>query len=139
MNGNAERKESGPAYAGQPEVPKSAKLIYYNAFSEYSALPGGHLTREEFNRVVSAFKNPATEVNKNFAANAETIADVAGIALTDESLIFYSVLRSDREISSELLNGDPQVLAEVLRIQGRAEDAKKLIDAYHAVNPGMKF
>ncbi len=139
MNGNAERNESGPAHTGKPEEPKSAEIFYLKNFATYSAIPGGHLLREEFDRTKAAAENPDVTINTNFSRNANFIAGEADIVLSDESLKLYSILVSDNDISSELLHGDQQRLAEVLRMEGKAADAEKLIAAYHAVNPEMKF
>lgn len=130
---------SEPAYTGEPEKPKSAEIVYIDDFAKYSALPGGHLLREEFDRIKAAAENPGVTTNTNFSSNANSIAGFADITLSDKSLILYSVLRSDDGISSELLAGDQQVLAEVLRMEGRGADATKLEKAYTTANPGMKF
>ncbi|MDP2665551.1 MAG: hypothetical protein Q8P23_02840 [bacterium] len=135
MNGNAQRNESGPAHTGKPEEPKSAEIVYINDFAEYSAIPGGHLKREEYERVAKAAEEPDVKVNEVYTINAKTYARHADITLSPKSLIMYSVLRGDHDISSELLFGDQQVLAEVLRMEGRADDAQKLIAAY----PVTKF
>lgn len=107
-----------------------------NDFAEYSALPGGHLTREEYERVAKAAEEPDVKVNEVYAVNAKTYASHAGITLPPKSLILYSVLRSDRDISSDLLQSDQPILAEALRMEGRADDAQKLIAAY---SPVIKF
>lgn len=120
----------------QPEGQKSPEITPIYDFAAYSARPGGHLQREEYEHVTEAAKDPATEVNEVYAINAKTYARKAGIPLSPTSLTLYSVLRGDRKLSSELLIGDQQLLAEVLRIEGRADDVEKLIAAYH---PVIKF
>jgi hypothetical protein len=135
MKESAERIQQEENYAPKPEARKSAEIIYINDFAAYSAIPGGHLKREEYERVTKAAEEPEVKVNEVFAIHAKTYARHADITLSPESLILYSVLRSDRDISSELLYGDQQVLAEVLRMEGRADDAQKLIAAY----PVIKF
>jgi hypothetical protein len=135
MKEGAQRIESEQDHTREPEAKKSAEIHYINDFAEYSAIPGGHLLREEFDRTKAAAENPDVTINTNFSRNANFIAGLADITLSPKSLILYSVLRSDGDISSELLAGDQQVLAEVLRIEGRGEDAQKLI----AAHPNIKF
>lgn len=136
MKGGAERIQPESNEHTEPEAKKSAEVVYINDFAAYSALPGGHLKREEYERIKNAAEEPGVKVNEVYAINAKTYAGHAGITLSPESLILYSVLRSDREISSELLLSDQPILAEVLRMEGRADDAQKLIDAY---SPVIKF
>lgn len=133
MKEGAERIQHEENYAPKPEARKSAEIIYINDFAEYSALPGGHLKREEYERVAKAVEEPDVKINEVFAINAKTYAGHADITLSPESLILYSVLRSDRDISSELLQSDQPILAEVLRMEGRADDAQKLIAAYPVI------
>ncbi|MFA5997936.1 MAG: hypothetical protein WC814_00875 [Candidatus Paceibacterota bacterium] len=135
MKEGAERIQPESNEPRKPEAQESAEVVYINDFAAYSALPGGHLKREEFERIKNAAEDPSVKVNEVYATNATTYARQAEITLSPESLILYSVLRSDRDISSELLRGDQQILAEVLRIEGRAADAEKLIAAY----PVIKF
>jgi hypothetical protein len=139
MKEGAERVQHEENYAPKPEARKSAEIHYINDFAEYSAIPGGHLKREEYERIKNAAEELDVKVNEVYATNAKTYARHADITLSPESLILYSVLRSDRDISSDLLHGDQQVLAEVLRMEGRTDDAQKLIAAYTARSPGMKF
>lgn len=117
----------------KPEARESAEIAYINDYAAYSALPGGHLTREEYERIKSAAEDPGVKVNEVYSTNATTYARHAEITLSPESLVLYSILRSDREISPELSRGDQQVLAEALRIEGRAADAEKLIAAYPVI------
>lgn len=141
MEGGTERKESGPGYTGPAAYPRqgpdagSAEVFYIKNFATYSTLPGAHLTRGEYARTKDAAEKPGVEVNEVYATNAQTYADKAGIVLSPKTLVLYSILRKDENISSDLLHGDQQRLAEVLRIEGRAADAEKLIAAY----PVIKF
>lgn len=135
MKESAERIQPESNEPRKPEAPKSAEIVYINDFAEYSAIPGGHLKREEYERVAKAAEEPGVKVNEVYAINAKTYARQADITLSPESLILYSVLRSDRDISSELLHSDQPILAETLRMEGRADDAQKLIAAY----PVIKF
>jgi hypothetical protein len=133
MKEGAQRKSESD-YA-KPEARKSAEIHYINDFAKYSAIPGGHLKREEYERVAKAAEEPDVKVNEVYAINAKTYARQADITLSPDSLKLYSILVSDNDISSDLLHGDQQVLAEVLRIEGRGEDAQKLI----AAHPNIKF
>jgi len=133
MKESAERIQPQSNEPRQPEARESAEIAYINDFAAYSAIPGGHLLREEFERVKAAAEKPDVTINSNFSRNANFIAGLADIILSPESLILYSVLRSDRAISSELLRGDQPILAEALRMEGRADDAKKLIAAYPVI------
>ena len=135
MEGGTQRIESGQDYPRAPEVKKSTEIFFINDFAEYSGIPGTHLNREEFERTKTAAEEPGTRVNETLAINAQTYARKADISLSHESLVLYSVLRKDEDISSDLLLSDQQILAEVLRIEGKADDAKKLIAAY----PILKF
>lgn len=133
MKEGAERIQPESNEPREPEAKKSAEVVYINDFAAYSALPGGHLKREEFERVKSAAEEPDVKVNEVYAINAKTYAGHADITLSPESLILYSVLRSDRDLSSNLLYGDQQILAEALRIEGRADDVQKLVAAYPVI------
>lgn len=129
--------QSEPDYIREPETPKSAEVVYLKNFVTYSALPGAHLEREEYERVTKAAEKPGAKVNETSAINANTYARHAKITLLPESsLKLYSILVSDNDISSDLLHGDQQRLAEVLRMEGKVADAEKLIDAY---SPIIKF
>jgi hypothetical protein len=135
MKQGAERIQPESNEPRKPEAPKSAEIIYINDFAEYFAISDEHprLLREEFDRIKTAAENPDVTINPNFSRNANFIAGLADITLSPKSLILYSVLRSDGDISSELLAGDQQVLAEVLRMEGRAADATKLEKAYPVI------
>lgn len=139
MKGNEQRIQSGAEHAGKPEVSKSAEIVYLKNFATYSAIPGAHLLREEFDRIKAAAEKPGARVNKTLAISAQMYAGEAGITLSDDSLILYSILCKDEDISSDLLRGDQQRLAEVLRMEGKAADATKLEKACIARNPSMKF
>jgi len=117
------------------EGTQRAETFFINGFDEYSGIPGAHLNREEFERIKTAAEEPGARVSETLAANVQTYARKADISLSHESLVLYSVLRKDEDISSDLLLSDQQILAEVLRIEGKADDAKKLIAAY----PILKF
>lgn len=123
----------------KPEARKSAEVVYLKNFATYSDIPGGHLLQEEYERTKKAAEETGAEAKRTLAINANTYAGKAGITLSDDSLVLYSILCKDEDISSDLLHGDQQRLAEVLRMEGRAADAEKLIAAYKKVNPGMKF
>jgi len=134
MKEGAERIQLESGYA-KPEERGSAEVAYIDDFATYSALPGGHLKREEYERVTKAAREPDVKVNEMYALHAKAYARHADITLSPESLILYSVLRGDRDISSKLLRSDQPILAEVLRIEGKTADAQKLIAAY----PVIKF
>ncbi|MDP1689939.1 MAG: hypothetical protein Q8L52_01925 [bacterium] len=111
MKEGAERIQPESNEPRQPEARESAEISYIDDFAEYSAIPGGHLTREEYERVTKAAEEPNVKVNEVYAINAKTYAGQADITLSPESLILYSVLRSDRDISSELFaerSADPR-------------------------------
>jgi hypothetical protein len=133
MKEGAERIQPESNEPRKPEARESAEVVYINDFAAYSALPGGHLKREEFERIKNAATEADTKVNEVYAINAKTYAGQAEITLSPESLKLYSILRSDNDISSDLLRGDQQILAEVLRIEGRVADAEKLIAAYPVI------
>lgn len=133
MKEGTERVQHEENYAPKPEVRKSAEIHYINDFAAYSALSGGHLLREEFDRTKAAAENSDVTINTNFSRNANFIAGEADIILSDKSLKLYSILRSDTEISSDLLHSDQPILAEALRMEGRADDAQKLIAAYPVI------
>src|SRR3989344_7965478 len=135
MEGGTHKIELEQNYHRAPNVKKNGEMSYINDFAEYSGIPGAHLNREEFERTKTAAEEPGARVNETLAINAQTYARKADIPLSHESLVLYSVLRKDEDISSGLLLGDQQILAEVLRIEDRADDAKKLIAAY----PTLEF
>jgi hypothetical protein len=131
MDGSAERVPREENAAQKPEVQESAEIHFINDYAKYSALPGEKLLkREEFDRVTQAAMDPDTKVNEIFAVNAGQYADREGITLSKEDLKLYSVLRGDDDISSPKLRSDQPRLAEVLRMQGRPDDAEKLIAAF---------
>ncbi len=105
-----------------------------NNFDAYTALGGGHLTEAEYQRIKTAAKAGA-KANEIYITNAKSYARAAGITLSPEALTLYSILRSDQNISSDLLHSDQQRLAEILRIMGNAEDLQKLV----ARHPNIEF
>lgn len=137
----------GPNMATEPETKKIADVIdikraaleaaekELNDFADYKALKTGHLTLAEYQRAKNAVKTAGAEINETLLASARVAANLAGITLSPEALALYSMLRSDPNISSKLLDSDQQRLAEVLRIMGRTEDLQKLV----AKHPHIKF
>ena len=135
-----------PDYIRKPEGQKSADVIDINRaalaraekelddFADYKALKTGHLTLAEYQRIMNSAKNPVTD-NETLLASARVAANLTGITLSPKELSLYSILRSDSDILSDLLHGDQQRLAEVLRITGRTKDLQDLVRSH----PNIKF
>lgn len=140
MQERFERIQAEPDEVEEPKVRRSADIIPIekaasakkeaeSGFAAYQA-SGGHLTAAEYQRITEYAGEANTNARGIFSSNARSYANNAGIDLSPESLALYSLLRSDEDISSELSRGDQQILAETLRILGKTDDVRKLIDTY---------
>ena len=154
MSGQARAFESMPekAKAVEPQEKRSATILPFKApetaekesdFAKYQNM-GGHLTETEYQR----FKNPSpvakssrNEIrgNPTYAENAKSYAARAGFTLSNETLAVYLMLVQDEEISSPLLRGDQQKLAEALRITGNRTDLEKFIDRKNFPEGNIEF
>lgn len=133
-----------PLISEEPQEKKGAEILPFkrevagteekeDTFDAYQAL-GGHLTAVEYQRIKERAREAGTQMNETFRMNAQSYAKFAGITLSPETLLLYSVLRSDWDISSNLLHSDQPRLAEALRIAGHADDVEKLIAKYPNIN-----
>jgi hypothetical protein len=115
-------------------TPSAAKE---NSFKEY-ALQGGILNKKDYADALLRAKN-IKNINQSTMAQAENMARVAGISLTDEELSLYAVLREDipegKDKDHYTQKNDQRLFAEVLRMLGDAESLQKLISRHPNIFP----
>ena len=116
-------------------TPSAAKE---NSFKEY-ALQGGIINEKDYKNALLRAKN-IKNINQSTMAQAENMAKVAGIALTDRELALYAVLREDanpdpKERYHHSQMSDQRLFAEMLRMLGDIESLQKLISRHPNIFP----
>lgn len=124
----------------KPQIPAAAQekrdsnVTYINReYDAYHTLEGC-LTQPEYEIVKKILDEKAeAAANEIYVMNAKTYARVANIELSDGVLRLYAVLRDSHntpDVPDKLaVLGDPQLLAEVLRIKGESAALEQLTTA----------
>ena len=107
-------------------------------YEQYKKL-GGIINEKDYKNALLRAKNKKN-INQSTMAQAENMAKVAGIALTDRELALYAVLREDanpdpKERYHHSQMTDQRLFAEVLRMLGDTESLRKLISRYPNIFP----
>ena len=108
------------------------------SYEQYKKL-GGILNEKDYADALLRAKN-IKNINQSTMAQAENMAKVAGIALTDRELALYAVLREDanpdpKERYHHSQMTDQRLFAEVLRMLGDTELLQELISRHPNIFP----
>ena len=113
----------------EPEK-KSAEILPFRRYEEYKNL-GGILSPKEYEDVLKLAKEGKEAPSNSLSSEAATsMARVAGIALSPETITLYEILSEERsELAKEREEmSDQKLLAEALRIVGNKSSLDKFIE-----------